>query len=73
MRTAAALIGQLYRTLCIACLADELGITQRDADDVARWLAVTRFARDWQRCGRCREDDMVLAYVPTAPLAHGAF
>lgn len=73
MRIAAALISQLYRTLCVACLAEELGTTRVDADDVTRWLAGSRFARDWQRCGRCSEHDLVLAYVPTAPLGRGAF
>lgn len=72
MRVAATLISQLYRSVCARCLADELGTTVHDADDVARVLASGRFVREWQRCGRCREDDVVLTHVPSYPLIEQA-
>ena len=68
IRMAATLIGQLYRSVCPRCLAEELGTTVQDADDVARCLSGDRFIREWQRCGRCHEDDIVLTHLPSWPL-----
>lgn len=69
IRTAASLTAQLYRSVCATCLARELGTTVLDADDVARHLATTgRFQREWQLCGCCHEDDVVLMHVPSWPL-----
>lgn len=73
MRTAATLMGQLYRSLCMSCLAETLGTTTHDADDVARVLTAGRFIREWQVCARCREDDIVLTHVPSWPLGGPAF
>ena len=72
IRVAATLVGQLYRSVCAPCLADELGTSVHDADDVARVLANKHFVREWQRCGRCHEDDIVLSHVPTYPLIEQA-
>jgi hypothetical protein len=72
IRTAATLFAQLYRSLCVACLADELGATAREADGVACDLAATpRFVREWWVCSRCGEDDIILRYVPMWPLQTG--
>ena len=68
IRMAATLVGQLYRSVCSDCLAREIGSTEQDADDVARCLAGTRFVREWQRCGRCGESDIVLTHIPSWPL-----
>ena len=68
LRTAATLHAQLYRSLCSPCLAETLGTTVHDADDVARVLAGPRFVREWHVCARCREDDIVLTHVPGSPL-----
>jgi hypothetical protein len=68
IRIAASMIGQLYRHVCARCLAEEIGTTVRDADEVARVLAGSVFVRQWERCGRCRESDIVLTHVPRYPL-----
>jgi hypothetical protein len=68
IRVAATVVGQLYRSVCSECLAQEIGSTEQDADDVARCLAGARFVREWQRCGRCGEADMVLTHIPSWPL-----
>ena len=72
IRVAATLVGQLYRSVCARCLAEEIGTTVHDADDVARALASGRFVREWHRCGRCHEDDIVLTHVPQYPLMEQA-
>lgn len=73
--TAATLLGQLYRTLCVNCLASEVGSTLDEADRIARDLSDRgRFVRDWFICGRCHEHDLVMAHVPVVPvwsLGHG--
>lgn len=69
--TAATLLGQLYRTLCVTCLASEVGLTLDEADEIARDLAAGgHFVRDWFVCGRCQEHDLVMAHIPVWPL-HG--
>jgi hypothetical protein len=72
--TAATLFTQLYRSLCVECLASELGITLREADEVAHDLARTpRFVREWWVCSSCCEDDIVVRHVPMWPLQTGGF
>jgi hypothetical protein len=68
IRTAATLHAQFYRSLCSRCLAEALGTSVNDADDVARVLSGHRFIREWHVCARCREDDIVLTHVPSCPL-----
>ena len=70
IRVAAGLFGQLYRNLCVECLAEEIGSSFDDAEDVTRTLTEggASFIREWHACARCHDFSMVLSHVPTWPL-----
>jgi hypothetical protein len=71
-RTAATVFGQLYRSLCVDCLANELDILPGEADAIVRELAATpKFVREWWVCARCGEDDIILRHVPMWPFLVG--
>ncbi len=72
LRTAATLFSQLYRSLCVGCLAHQLCIGEWEAEEIGRELARTpRFVREWWICARCGEDDIVLRHVPMWPIQIG--
>jgi hypothetical protein len=74
MQVAATVFTQLYRSLCDACLADELGVPVPVADRLGRRLASGgSFVREWGFCTACDEPDMVTRHVPIAPLRSVAF